>query len=89
MEKIIGDRVVEAVSQSGGYSPGTADRVRTTSGRRAFVKAASPAQNPDTPAMHRAEARITRRQARWLIMRLLSRQAGRGDNNLMINVAKG
>lgn len=59
MEEILGDRVIEAVSQPGGYSPGTADRVRTASGRRAFVKAASPAQNPDTPDMHRAEARIT------------------------------
>ncbi|MFI7549664.1 phosphotransferase [Micromonospora sediminimaris] len=59
VEEILGDRVIEAVSQPGGYSPGTADRVRTASGRRAFVKAASPAQNPDTPDMHRAEARIT------------------------------
>ncbi|MET8525724.1 phosphotransferase [Micromonospora sp. NPDC005172] len=57
VEGIIGDRVVEAVSQSGGYSPGTADRVRTATGRRAFVKAVSPAQNPDSPVMHRAEAR--------------------------------
>ncbi|MCZ7418307.1 phosphotransferase [Verrucosispora sp. WMMA2121] len=61
VEEILGDRVVEAVSQPGGYSPGTADRVRTANGRRAFVKAASPAQNPDTPDMHRAEARITAR----------------------------
>ncbi|MFG3554908.1 phosphotransferase [Micromonospora sp. NPDC047557] len=57
VEGIIGDRVVEAVSQSGGFSPGTADRVRTATGRRAFVKAVSPAQNPDSPVMHRAEAR--------------------------------
>ncbi|WP_374224736.1 phosphotransferase [Micromonospora sp. C51] len=59
VERILGDRVIEAVSQPGGYSPGTADRVRTASGRRAFVKAASPTQNPDTPDMHRAEAQIT------------------------------
>ncbi|TCB96452.1 aminoglycoside phosphotransferase family protein [Micromonospora zingiberis] len=59
VQTILGDRVVEAVSQPGGYSPGTADRVRTANGRRAFVKAASPAQNPDTPNMHRTEARIT------------------------------
>ncbi|WBB54370.1 hypothetical protein [Verrucosispora sp. WMMD573] len=59
VERILGDRVIEAVSQPGGYSPGTADRVRTANGRRAFVKAASPAQNPDTPNMHRTEARIT------------------------------
>ncbi|MEV4657797.1 phosphotransferase [Micromonospora sp. NPDC049301] len=59
VEDIIGDRVVEAVSQPGGYSPGTADRVRTATGRRAFVKAVSPAQNPDSPVLHRAEARNT------------------------------
>ncbi|WFE67214.1 aminoglycoside phosphotransferase family protein [Micromonospora sp. WMMD714] len=59
VEQIIGDRVVEARSQPGGYSPGTADRVRTAGGRRAFVKAVSPAQNPETPRMHRAEARHT------------------------------
>jgi hypothetical protein len=59
VERILGDRVVEAVSQSGGYSPGSADRVRTATGRRAFVKAVSPAQNPDSPRFHRAEARIS------------------------------
>lgn len=45
VEEIIGGTVVEAVSQAGGFSPGTADRVRTANGRRAFVKAVSPAQN--------------------------------------------
>ncbi|MGC4874943.1 phosphotransferase [Micromonospora sp. DT43] len=59
VEGILGDRVVEAVSQPGGFSPGTADRVRTATGRRAFVKAISPAQNPDSPVMHRAEARTS------------------------------
>ncbi|WP_433535078.1 phosphotransferase [Micromonospora sp. CA-249363] len=58
VEEIVGDRVVEAVSQPGGYSPGTADRVRTATGRRAFVKAVNPALNPDSPVLHRAEARI-------------------------------
>ena len=41
VEDIIGGTVVEARSQSGGFSPGTADRVRTADGRRAFVKAVS------------------------------------------------
>lgn len=45
-----------AESQSGGFSPGTADRVRTHSGRRAFVKAVSPDQNPDSPDLLRREA---------------------------------
>ncbi|WP_319462438.1 phosphotransferase [Micromonospora sp. RTP1Z1] len=59
VEEILGAPVVEAVSQPGGYSPGTADRVRTADGRRAFVKAVSPAQNDRSPALHRAEALIS------------------------------
>ncbi|WP_208818022.1 phosphotransferase family protein [Micromonospora terminaliae] len=58
VEEILGDRVVAAESQHGGFSPGTADRVRTAGGRRAFVKAVSPAQNDRSPTLHRAEARI-------------------------------
>ncbi|MBD3940406.1 phosphotransferase [Microbacterium sp. NEAU-LLC] len=59
IEDVLGSPVVEAVSQPGGYSPGSADRVVTASGRRAFVKAASPAVNLDTPTIHRREAAIT------------------------------
>jgi Ser/Thr protein kinase RdoA (MazF antagonist) len=59
IEAIIGGgAVVTAVSQSGGFSPGTADRVVTVDGRRAFVKAASTALNEQTPSMHRAEADV-------------------------------
>ncbi|MFG1678180.1 phosphotransferase family protein [Micromonospora sp. NPDC049282] len=58
VEAILDDRVVAAESQPGGFSPGTADRVRTSRGGRAFVKAVSPAQNDRSPALHRAEARI-------------------------------
>ncbi|GAA3604643.1 hypothetical protein [Microlunatus ginsengisoli] len=53
-----GGPIVSAVSQPGGFSPGTADRLRTAEGRRAFVKAASPAQNEHTPGIHRTEARV-------------------------------
>lgn len=59
VEGVIGDEVVEAVSQPGGFSPGTADRVRTRDGRRAFVKAVSPALNASSADMHRREARVT------------------------------
>ncbi|MFD4960321.1 phosphotransferase family protein [Microbacterium sp. NPDC058389] len=59
IEGVLGGPVVEAVSQPGGYSPGSADRVVTAAGRRAFVKAASPAVNVDTPSIHRREAAIT------------------------------
>jgi hypothetical protein len=55
---VLGSPVVSAVSQSGGFSPGSADRVTTAAGTRAFVKAVSPAQNPDSPPMHAREARI-------------------------------
>lgn len=61
IEGVLGGPVVEAVSQPGGYSPGSADRVVTAAGRRAFVKAASPAINVDTPHIHRREAAITAR----------------------------
>ncbi|WP_432563285.1 phosphotransferase [Kineococcus sp. SYSU DK003] len=55
---VLGSPVVQAVSQSGGFSPGSADRVLTAAGTRAFVKAVSPAQNPVSPTMHAREARV-------------------------------
>ncbi|MEV6487453.1 aminoglycoside phosphotransferase family protein [Actinoplanes sp. NPDC051633] len=54
--EILGSPVLEAESQSGGFSPGTADRVVTASGDRAFVKAVSPDQNPVSAGMAREEA---------------------------------
>jgi aminoglycoside phosphotransferase len=59
IEQIVGGRVVEAVSQSGGFSPGTADRVVTAEGRRAFVKAVTPALNERSAELARQETRIT------------------------------
>lgn len=61
IEEILGSPVVEAVSQPGGFSPGTADRVRTVAGTRAFVKAVSVVQNPHSVELHRREAAITAR----------------------------
>jgi hypothetical protein len=59
IEAIIGGgAVIAAVSQSGGFSPGTADRVVTADGRRAFVKAVSSTQNEQSPSLHRAEAHV-------------------------------
>jgi hypothetical protein len=58
IEERIGGRVVEAVTQPGGFSPGLAARVRTGDGRRCFVKAVSELANPDTPALHRREAEV-------------------------------
>lgn len=59
IEGVLGEPVAAAHSQSGGYSPGSADRVVTASGRRAFVKSAGLSVNPDTPGIHRAEAAVT------------------------------
>lgn len=54
--EVLGAPVVEAASQFGGFSPGSADRVVTASGRRAFVKTASTALNADSVRIHRQEA---------------------------------
>ncbi|POH71679.1 phosphotransferase [Arthrobacter glacialis] len=59
IEQILGSPVVESMGQQGGFSPGTADRVRTAAGLRAFVKAVNPALNEASPAIHRKEAAIT------------------------------
>lgn len=58
IEERLGGTVVDAVTQRGGFSPGLAARVRTADGRRAFVKAVSETANPDSPRMHRREAKI-------------------------------
>lgn len=42
----------------GGMSPGPAARLRSSSGRTAFVKACGPELNPVTPELLRDEARI-------------------------------
>ncbi len=57
VERQLGGRVVDAVTQPGGFSPGVAARVRLADGRRAFVKAVGDI-NPESPGIHRAEARI-------------------------------
>jgi aminoglycoside phosphotransferase (APT) family kinase protein len=57
-ERRLGARVVEAVTQPSGFSPGLAARLRLEDGRRVFLKAVSEEANPDTPDIHRREARI-------------------------------
>lgn len=66
VEEILGDRIVEARSQPGGFSPGSADRVLTEGGSRAFVKTGSLAANPDTPGILRMEAAITAELPSWV-----------------------
>ena len=55
--RLLGSPVTRAVTQAGGFSPGTAARVRTADGTRAFVKAVSAEANPHSPDLHRTEAR--------------------------------
>lgn len=50
--------MIEAVTQPHGFSPGLAARVRLADGRRAFIKAVSETANPDSPDIHRREARV-------------------------------
>ena len=58
LERRLGSPVVSATTQPKGFSPGLASRLTLADGRRAFVKAVSVAANPDTPDIHRREARI-------------------------------
>jgi hypothetical protein len=58
IEVRLGGKVIEAVTQPGGFSPGLAARLTIDDGRRVFVKAVSERANPDTPSMHRREAKI-------------------------------
>jgi hypothetical protein len=55
VEHSLGSVVVSAVTQQGGFSPGTAARLVTASGRRAFVKAVGTSRNPKTPELFRLE----------------------------------
>ena len=55
--EILGAPVVTAHTQPGGFSPGSADRVVTSTGRRAFVKTAWRAVNAEATEIHRLEAR--------------------------------
>jgi hypothetical protein len=59
LEAQLGSPVVDAANRDGGYSPSLASACRLADGRRVFVKAVSPSQNPDTPRMLRNEARVT------------------------------
>lgn len=58
LEARLGARVVEATTQPTGFSPGLAARLRLEDGSRVFLKAVHEAANPDSPGIHRREARI-------------------------------
>lgn len=58
VEAHLGAPVASAATQPGGFSPGVAARLRTSDGRRAFLKAVGAEPNPQSPEMHRREAII-------------------------------
>jgi aminoglycoside phosphotransferase (APT) family kinase protein len=58
IERSCGAAVVEAVTAPGGFSPGLAARVLCADGRRWFIKAVSGQVNPESPRLHRQEAKV-------------------------------
>ena len=58
VERWLGGRVLSAVTQPTGFSPGVAARLTTDDGRRVFAKAVGPEPNADAPAFHRREIAI-------------------------------
>jgi Ser/Thr protein kinase RdoA (MazF antagonist) len=58
---MVGARVVHTRSGAGGYSPSFASRCDLDDRRSVFVKAVSPAQNPESPDMLRSEIDVTQR----------------------------
>lgn len=60
VEGVLGEPVVSAVSQPGGFSPGTADRLTGASGGRLFVKSVSRTVNRRSYELFRTEAEVWR-----------------------------
>jgi hypothetical protein len=58
VEQELCSRVVEAVTQAGGMSPGCAARLRLADGSRAFVKAVGSDLNSQTPELFRHEIAV-------------------------------
>lgn len=58
LEEFLGDQVITASTMHGGFSPGIAARVTTSSGQHVFVKAVSAEINTDAAKFHRREIRI-------------------------------
>jgi aminoglycoside phosphotransferase (APT) family kinase protein len=58
VEAAAGAPVRSARNQPGGFSPGLASVLHLADGRAVFVKAVNAARNPDSPGMHRREARV-------------------------------
>lgn len=62
----LGSSVIRADNQAGGFSPGLAARCVLADGRRVFLKAVSPDQNPQACRIHRREAEIAAQLPEWV-----------------------
>lgn len=58
VQEILGAPMITSESRPGGFSHGTADRLRTTAGTTAFVKAIGTSMNGGAAGLHRQEAKI-------------------------------
>lgn len=58
LESLIGSTVLTSQSQTGGFSPGSADIVHTSDGRRLFIKAVNSEVNKGAAKLHGREAAI-------------------------------
>jgi len=56
--RVLGGPVISTVSQAGGFSPGSADRIATADGRRAFVKAVQRDHNSGAFELHTREIEV-------------------------------
>lgn len=60
VEGWLGSRVVSATTRPTGFSPGLAAQLQAANGRLVFAKAVCSEPNPDTPILHRREAKVVR-----------------------------
>lgn len=60
VESLLGEEILDADSQRGGFSPGGADRVVGADGGRAFVKTIGRRDHPQAFALHRRELAVMR-----------------------------
>ncbi len=58
VEQWLQGRVIRAVTQPAGFSPGVAARLLVDNGRRVFVKAIGPEPNALSPEIHRSEIKV-------------------------------
>ncbi|MFC7456155.1 phosphotransferase [Brachybacterium sp. GCM10030267] len=58
LEELLGEPVVHTHSCRGGFSPSSAEILSGASGRSMFVKAVREQDNPDSPALNRAETTV-------------------------------